>query len=126
MHGDELQYLYDINEFADFPLIRHKYRELSLSFSQNLVKMWVNFASEGKPSGDWEPIPEDGDKSSLQWEIIGDKRGPEDEPMRDEVIFFIFCKVHIVVVCPFILSNSNFKVDDLNLTISAIEPLFTK
>ncbi|OXA63095.1 Venom carboxylesterase-6 [Folsomia candida] len=83
VHGDELQYLFDLDESADFPLIRKKFREMSLEFSQNLVKIWINFARQGKPTGDWEPI-----SGEAKWQILGDTREPGDVPWNGDVDFW--------------------------------------
>jgi hypothetical protein len=88
VHGDELQYLYDMDNPTDFPLIRKKFREMSLQFSQNMISFWTNFARDGKPSGDWDPLPEGQGKSGIKWVNLGDKREPIEEPFKEGADFW--------------------------------------
>jgi hypothetical protein len=106
VHGDELQYLFDLDEMGDFPLIRPKFRAKSLSFSRSLVKIWLNFITTGKPEKSWSPL-EKGGKTPLKWQQIGDKIESISEPWTGPLDFWdtLFNLEKTIVLPPLMEKN---------------------
>jgi len=88
--GDDLRYLFNTKRFDDIPLSTK-----DGDISQKLVKLWVSFAREGKPTAVWgkqewtriSPAQVKGDEA-LMYYGLNEKCGFIDEPFSARMNFW--------------------------------------
>ncbi|ODM94771.1 Esterase E4 [Orchesella cincta] len=86
-NGDEIHFLFDpADDFGDYMMIRNS-RPKHLGFSEDVVKIWVMFALDGKPVADWVSM-KGREKSNLEWYELGDERLMMKEPFTKYADFW--------------------------------------